>query len=205
MAETADAGKRGGPPVGEAPGGQARQGAGQAQEKVQEKAQEVAGQAKGQARQAAGQARVRVREQVDQRSTQAGEQVSSQASDVRSVGEQLRRQGKEGPAKVADQVADRTERAGQWLTHSDADEILDDVEDFGRRNPWAVVSGGMVLGFAASRFLKASSTQRYESRRPSGTMRTPGRTHVPPATATSPVPPAPTVPVPAPSSPAGGA
>jgi hypothetical protein len=37
------------------------------------------------------------------------------------------------------------------------------VEDFGRRQPWAVIAGGLALGFAASRFLKASSSRRYES------------------------------------------
>jgi hypothetical protein len=191
MAETADVGMSGGPPTGEGPGGQATQAA----EQAQEKAQEVAGEAKEQARQAAGQARARVREQVDQRSTQAGQQVSSHAGDLRSIGVQLRRQGKGGPAKLADQVADRTERVGQWLARSDADAILDDVEDFGRRNPWALVAGGMVLGFAASRFLKASSTQRYEARRASGTTRTPAGALVPPATTGPPVPPAPTAPV----------
>jgi hypothetical protein len=201
MAETADVGMSGGPPAGEGLSGQATQAAGQAQEK----AQEVAGQAREQAPQAAGQARARVREQVDQRSTQAGQQVSSHAGDLRSVGVQLRRQGKEGSARLADQVADRTERVGQWLTRSDADAILDDVEDFGRRNPWALVAGGMVLGFAASRFLKASSTQRYEARRPPGTMRAPAGTLVPPATGTPAVPPAHAMPVPAPSSPIGAA
>jgi hypothetical protein len=199
MAETADVGMSGGPPAGEGPGGQATHAAGQ----TQEKAQEVAGQAREQARQAAGQARARVREQVDQRSTQAGQRVSSDAGDLRSVGVQLRRQGKEGPAKVADHVADRTERVGQWLTRSDANAIVDDVEDFGRRNPWAIVAGGIVVGFAASRFLKASSTQRYESRRSPGTMGTPARTLVPPATATPPAPPAHAMPVP--SSPIGAA
>ena len=50
--------------------------------------------AKEQAQQAAGQARGALRGQVDQRSTEAGERVSTLASDVRSVGEQLREQGK---------------------------------------------------------------------------------------------------------------
>jgi hypothetical protein len=142
---------------------------------------------------------------MDQRSTQAGQQVSSHADDLRSFGVQLRRQGKEGPAKLADQVADRTERVGHWLTRSDADAILDDVEGFGRRNPWALIAGGMALGFAASRFLKASSTQRYEARRSPGTMGTPAGTLVPPDTATPPVPPAHAMPVPAPGSPIGAA
>jgi len=130
---------------------------------AKDKAQELAGQAQEQAQQAAGQARDQLRTQIDQRSSQAGERVSSQAGDLRSVGEQLRQQGKEQPAKLADQAADRLERAGGWLTESDADRILGDVEDFARKNPWAVMAGGLALGFAASRMLKASSTQRYES------------------------------------------
>jgi hypothetical protein len=117
----------------------------------QEKAQEVAGEAKS-----------RVREQVDQRSTEAGERVRSTAGDIRGVGEELRKQGKDQPAKVAEQVADRTERIGGYLERSDGDTILRDVEDFGRRQPWAVVLGGLAVGFAASRLLKASSEGRYE-------------------------------------------
>ena len=131
----------------------AQEAVGQAQEKVQEKAQE--------AKQQAGS---KVREQVDQRSKQAGEQVSTTASDLRTVGEQLRQQGKETPAKLAEQAAERTERLGSYLTESDADRILGDVEDFARRQPWAVVAGGLLLGFAASRFMKASSSQRYGER-----------------------------------------
>ena len=121
-------------------------------------------QAKEQAQQAAGQARSTLRTQVDQRSTDAGQRVGGFASDVRSVGQQLREQGKDQPAKLADQAADRAERLGNYLTRSDADRILGDVEDFGRRQPWAVIAGGAALGFLASRFLKASSSRRYEQR-----------------------------------------
>jgi hypothetical protein len=130
---------------------------------AQQKAQEVASQAQDKAREAAGQARGRVRDQVDQRSTQIGEQVASNAGDVRSVADELRKQGKDTPARYAEQAADRAERLGRYLESSDGDRILRDVEDFGRRNPWAVAAGGLLLGFAASRVLKASSTQRYQS------------------------------------------
>jgi ElaB/YqjD/DUF883 family membrane-anchored ribosome-binding protein len=129
-----------------------------------DKAQEVAGQAKEKAQEAAGQAKGRVREQVDQRSTEAGQQVATTAGDLRSVSEELRKQGKDTPARLAEQAADRTERLGGYLTESDADRILGDVEDFARKQPWAVVAGGLALGFAASRLLKASSSQRYEQR-----------------------------------------
>jgi len=160
MADTTTA-----PPGTAPPSAEGQSKAQEAASQAADKAQEVAGQAKDAAQQAAGQAKGRVRDQVDQRSTQAGEQVSTVASDVRSVGEQLREQGKEGPAKIAEQAADRAERVGSYLTGSDADRILSDVEDFARKQPWAVVAGGLALGFAASRFLKASSTQRYEQRR----------------------------------------
>lgn len=132
---------------------------------AQQKAQEVASQAQDKAREAAGQARGRVRDQVDQRSTQVGEQVKSNAGDVRTVAEELRKQGKDTPAKYAEQAADRAERLGGYLENSDGDKILRDVEDFGRSNPWAVAAGGLLLGFAASRLLKASSSQRYQSSR----------------------------------------
>ena len=130
---------------------------------AQDKAQEVAGQAQEKAQQATGQAKEQLRTQVDQRSTQAGEQVSQQASDIRTVGEQLREQGKEGPAKVADQAADRIEKVGSYLTQSDADRILGDAENFARQKPMAVIAGGLALGLVASRFLKASQGERYRS------------------------------------------
>lgn len=131
---------------------------------VKGKAEEVGSQAQEKAQEAKSQARGKLREQIDQRSSQAGEQVSTTAQDVRSVGEQLRQQGKEQPAKLAEQAADRGERLGGYLKESDADRILRDVEDFGRRQPLAVAAAGLALGFAASRFLKASSTTRYQSR-----------------------------------------
>jgi hypothetical protein len=159
MAETAHAGPYGGPTSSGGSGGDAG-----VKEQAQEKAQEVKDQAKQQAQQAAGQAKGRIGGEVDRRSTQAGEQVSQQASDLRSVGEKLRSEGKEGPAKVADQVADRVERVGGYLTRSDGDTILQDAEDLARRQPWAVMAGGLALGFLASRFLKASSSDRYERR-----------------------------------------
>jgi len=133
-------------------------------EQAKEKAGEVKDQMQEKAQEAKGQARDRLRDQVDERSTQYGQQIRGQAGDLRSVGEQLRTQGKDGPARMADQAAERVERAGTWLAESDADTILGDVEDFARRNPWAVVAGGLALGFAASRFLKASSSDRYQTR-----------------------------------------
>ena len=126
--------------------------------------------------------------------------MSSTADDVRSVAQQLREQGKDQPAKLAEQAADRAERLGTYLKQADGEAILRDVEDFGRKQPWAVMVGGLAAGFLASRFLKASSSRRaatgYQASPnpasangttpPVGTV--PPAVPVPPAAATSPAP-----------------
>jgi len=122
-------------------------------QQAQQKAQETAKQAQGM-----------VREQINDRSTQAGEQISSTADDLRSVGDELRNQGKDTPAKLADNAAEKTERVGSYLAEADADRLLSDIEDFGRRQPWLVLAGGVALGVVGARFLKASSSSRYRTR-----------------------------------------
>jgi hypothetical protein len=131
----------------------------QVNDQVRDKAQLAQDKAQG----ALGQARSRLRDQIDQRSTQAGEQVQSTVQDVRSMAEQLRGQGKDTPARVAEQVADRAESFGSYLRDADGERLLRDVEDVARRQPWLVAAGGLALGFAASRFLKASSSRRYQT------------------------------------------
>jgi hypothetical protein len=131
----------------------------QVKDQVREKAQVAQDKARG----VAGQARGRLSEQVDQRSTQVGERIAGTAGDVRSIAVELRSQGKDAPANLADQVAGQADRVGDYLKGASGDRILRDVEDFARRQPMLVAAAGLAMGFAASRFLKASSSRRYES------------------------------------------
>ena len=131
----------------------------QVKDQVRDKAQLAQDKTRG----ALGQARGRLRDQVDQRSTQAGAQVQSAAQDVRKVAEQLRGQGKDTPARMAEQVADRAESFGSYLRDADGERLLADAEAFARRQPWLVAAGGLALGVVASRFLKASAGRRYQA------------------------------------------
>ena len=79
------------------------------------------------------------------------------------MAEELRRQGKEAPARMVEQAAGQADRVADYLKGASGERILRDVEDFARRQPWAVAAGGLALGFAASRFLKASSSRRYQA------------------------------------------
>jgi hypothetical protein len=131
---------------------------------AQDKAQQITGEAQEKAQQAAGHAQAKLREQLDRRSTQLAEQARQQGSDLRAVSEALRDQGKDRPALLINRLAEYAEQAGRYLREKDADTMLGDAEDFGRQKPAAVAAGAVALGFAASRFLRASSSKRYSAR-----------------------------------------
>lgn len=141
-----------------------KEGASATADRTGEVAQTAVARAREGAGSAAETAKSRARQQLDQRSTQAGERIAGTAADARSVSEELRKQGKEGPAKAADKAAEQAERLGAYLRDKDADALLADVEDFGRQRPWAVAAIGFALGLAAARALKASSSNRYAQR-----------------------------------------
>jgi hypothetical protein len=123
-----------------------------APEQAKEKVQEVASGASEQARN-------RVADVVTQRSTDASQQVDKTAQALRKSSAEL----SGPPAKALDTVATRVEDLGSYLRDADGDQILHDIENLARRQPNAVIFGGLALGFIASRLLKASSTKRYQS------------------------------------------
>ncbi len=150
-------------PPGKQAGDGAQQKGQQASGQAQDKAQQAAGQVQEKGQQAAAQAKDKLRGQLDQRSSQAAEQIDQQASDLRAVGDSLRQQGRDGPAKAADRLAEYAEKTAGYLREKDSDSLLSDAEELARRQPWAVGMGALALGFAVSRFLKASSRKRYSS------------------------------------------
>jgi hypothetical protein len=92
-------------------------------ERVKEQVAEKAEVAQERASQATQQARGRFRDQVDQRSTQAGERLAGSAADARSVAEELRRQGKDAPARLVEQAAGQADRAAAYLKTASGDRI----------------------------------------------------------------------------------
>ena len=115
-----------------------------------------------------GDVSVQIREQLDQRSSQAGEQVQAMGHALQAGVEQLRSEGNDVPAKLIAQVAERAEDIGAYLQSSHADQMLMDLERFARRRPWVTAGVGVLAGFVASRFVKASADRRYEGSRSNG-------------------------------------
>jgi ElaB/YqjD/DUF883 family membrane-anchored ribosome-binding protein len=136
--------------------GKAQEVVSKAQDRIEEKAGEMR-----------GQAGERLRQQVDQRSNELGSHVDSFAHALRTSAEELERDERGAPARVARQVADRVERLGGYLQRSNSEQILADVERFSRSRPWLTGAMGAAMGFVTARFLKASSEGRYQSSRQS--------------------------------------
>jgi ElaB/YqjD/DUF883 family membrane-anchored ribosome-binding protein len=136
-------------------------------EQVKERVGEGAQQVQEKASEAKERTRERLSEQINSRSTQTGEQMTQTAGALRQTAERLRGDHQSQPAQVLEGVAQRVERLGQYLTANDGDRLLRDVERMARNQPWLVVGGGVVIGFVAARFMKASSTRRYDTNRSS--------------------------------------
>jgi hypothetical protein len=130
----------------------------QAKDRVAEGAQQL----QEKASEAKARTRDQLRQQIDTRSSETGEQMTSTASALRQTAQQLRTENREPQAKLLEGIADRTERFGRYLTETDGEGMMRDLERIARGRPWLVAGGGTMLGFLAARFTKASSSRRYE-------------------------------------------
>lgn len=126
----------------------------QAQEKVQQTAQ-----------QASQKTSKYLREQTETRAGQASEELRAVAQAMRRSGHSLHAEGKESAGAALDNVTDGLERLSRYLGEADGDRMLKDLESFGRSKPWGMIGLGLGVGLVASRFLKASSQNRYQAGR----------------------------------------
>lgn len=125
---------------------------------------------------------------VNQVQQQAGSQIARQkdsaASDLTQVVQAVRRFGESlgqeqgGPiaryaAEYGDKAADSLERFSTYIREQDPKQLLNDVQNFGRRQPAILLGGAFLLGLAGARLIKSSmsmgSEQSYRAdvRRPS--------------------------------------
>jgi ElaB/YqjD/DUF883 family membrane-anchored ribosome-binding protein len=124
----------------------------QAHEKVQETAQ-----------QASQKGAEYLRQQTEARAGQVSSELQSVADALRRSGHALHADGKEASGAAVDNVTQTIERLSRYLGQTGGDQMLRDLESFGRKKPWGLIGVGLGLGVAASRFLKASSSNRYQS------------------------------------------
>ncbi len=98
--------------------------------------------------------------QINRQKEAAAEQVSQVANSVRRIRETLS-QPENGPlaryaADYSDMAANRLEQFSNYIREKDPKQLLDDVQNFGRRRPALLLGGAFLLGFAGARLIKSS-------------------------------------------------
>jgi len=126
---------------------QAKQQAQKVVEQTQQKAGEVLGQAKD-----------RTKSWAEDQKTTAVQHLTDVAQAVHQTGESLRQQNPDYNryAEITSRAADAVERASGYLRNTSVDQMIDEVERFGKREPVLFLVSAAALGFLAARFLKSS-------------------------------------------------
>lgn len=98
--------------------------------------------------------------QISRQKDTAASELSTVVNAVRRFGETLNSEG-QGPiarfaAQYGDKAANGLDRFANYLRQQDPKRLLDDVQNFGRRQPALLIGGAFLLGFAGARLIKTS-------------------------------------------------
>jgi ElaB/YqjD/DUF883 family membrane-anchored ribosome-binding protein len=119
-----------------------------------------------QATQVAGDAIEKVGEQAKQTATTQKERIvgglDATAHAIRETGQSVRQQ-QPMVAEYADKAAEGVERVSGYLRERDVDEVIQDVQDYARRNKGIFIGGTLLLGFMAARLIKAGGRRQQSS------------------------------------------
>ena len=118
-----------------------------------QKAKQAGGEIVNQVQQQAG-------TQIDRGKETAANELSQVVNAVRQFGQNLAGQAN-GPiaryaAEYGDKAANSLERLSNYIREQDAKRLLNDVQNFGRRQPALLLGGAFLLGFAGARLIKSS-------------------------------------------------
>ena len=133
-----------------------------------EAAKEVYTEAKGRAEQAVGHVYEKVSDQtsakISDKKSQVAQGFSKVADNLRQVEENNNAEQETPIADVAekytDTLAEKIEKASDYIDNREIGEMLGDAERFARRNPAIFIGGAFALGLLLARFLKSSGSKK---------------------------------------------
>jgi gas vesicle protein len=129
------------------------------QETAREQAEELKETVRESSTQLTSTARDWMQREADERTSAIASQARTIADAMRETSSKLNADGQPQAARVTETVAERVDAFAGYLEQADGVRLMDDAQDAARRNPWAVAAAGLFIGFAASRFMKASRSQ----------------------------------------------
>jgi hypothetical protein len=135
-------------------------------DQVKQSTSEVTDQTKQAASQVAGQAKQAARSQLAVRKDQTAQGLSAVSSAVQEMGNKLRQNDQTSSyAQYADRAANQVQKFAGYLQSRDVGQIVNEAEDWVRRDPALAIGGAFVLGLLAARFLKSSGVRPASSYR----------------------------------------
>ena len=116
------------------------------------------------ARQVADKAEATIRSRAESRRKDAALTLSTVATTLLQSGGNLRDGQQEIAGEYVERAAKQLERAAQYVERADLGEMVENLEDFARRQPALFVGSAFALGFLGARFLKSSRKNLSGSR-----------------------------------------
>lgn len=95
-------------------------------------------------------------DQIDRRSTELGNVVGGHVNNLRDMSSSLRGRGQDATARLLDMAADRLNHVSAYLTRTDGDRIIHDIETVARAKPM-IAAAGFIAGVTAARLWKAGA------------------------------------------------
>ena len=125
-------------------------------EQAKEKSAELADQAKTAAQNVAQDAASAASHQAESAKGAAADEISSVASALRTAAEEMRSGSPQ--ERTFGQIAEGLADASEAMRNKDLSEMVEDISAFARKNPLVFLGGAALIGFAATRFAKASAS-----------------------------------------------
>ena len=111
--------------------------------------------------------------QINRQKESAATELSQVANTVRKIRETLG--GEENgtiaqyAAQYTDKAANSIERLSNYIREQEPKQLLNDVQNFGRRRPALLLGGAFLLGFAGARLIKSSMDMGSQPQQSYGT------------------------------------
>ena len=139
----------------QSPGGEAtNQQSGDQNQNLLQQAKQAGGEIVGQVQQQAN-------TQIERGKETAANELTQVVNAVRQLGQTLSTGEANGPiarfaAQYSDKAANSLEQLTNYIREQDPKRLLNDVQNFGRRQPALLLGGAFLLGFAGARLIKSS-------------------------------------------------
>ncbi len=133
-------------------------------DKTKQAASDAASQAKDAAQSVASDAAQAAKTHADAARSSAADEASGIASALRTAADEMRSGSPQ--ERTLGQIAEGFADASEAIRDKDMGTMVRDVTDFARHNPLVFLGGAALLGFAATRFARASGGAASATRQP---------------------------------------